>query len=73
MQPVRATDSDTDRELDAETAVSTADRSIPLEPETIDRLEAIREEGQSYDELVTELVDIYESTEWSLAHAGDAI
>lgn len=71
MQPVRATDSAL--EPDAETAVSPADRSIPLEPETIERLEAIREEGQSYDELVTELIDIYESTEWSLVHAGDAI
>lgn len=40
---------------------------------TIQRLDRIREEGQSFDELLTELIDIYESLEWSIARAGDAL
>lgn len=44
---------------------------IDLEEETVDRLDMLREEDESYDELVNELINIYETGEMSLHHAGD--
>jgi hypothetical protein len=44
---------------------------IELQAETIKRLDRLREDGQSYDTLITELLDIYETMEWSLARSGD--
>ncbi|WP_435195649.1 DUF7557 family protein [Natronomonas sp. EA1] len=44
---------------------------IELDDDTVDRLDALREEGESYDELVTELINIYEAGERSLHHGGD--
>jgi hypothetical protein len=44
---------------------------IDLEDETVDRLDMLREEDESYDELVNELINIYEAGEMSLHHAGD--
>lgn len=45
--------------------------TIELEEETIERLNGLRIEDESYDELVMELVSIYEASEYTLHHAGD--
>jgi hypothetical protein len=45
--------------------------SVELEEETIERLDALRVDDESYDELVTELINIYETSEYTLFHAGD--
>lgn len=45
--------------------------SIDLSEETIERLDALRVEDESYDELVTELINIYEAEELTLFHGGD--
>ena len=39
---------------------------IHLDEETIDRLDGIRVEDESYDEIVTELINIYEAEEMTL-------
>ncbi|NGM67713.1 hypothetical protein G6M89_01590 [Natronolimnobius sp. AArcel1] len=44
---------------------------IELEEETVERLDGLRIEDESYDELVTELINIYETSELTLFHAGD--
>lgn len=44
---------------------------IELEAETIERLDELRVDDESYDELVTELVNIYETSEYTLFRAGD--
>ncbi|WP_171052361.1 hypothetical protein [Haloterrigena sp. H1] len=45
--------------------------SVELDEETIERLDGLRVEDESYDELVMELVNIYESSEYTMFHAGD--
>ena len=45
--------------------------SVELDEETIQRLDSLREESESYDELVTELINIYEAEELTLFHGGD--
>ena len=35
--------------------------TVELDEETIQRLDSLREESESYDELVTELLNIYEA------------
>ncbi|WP_408960142.1 hypothetical protein [Natrinema sp. 74] len=45
--------------------------SVELDEETIERLDALRVEDESYDELVIELINIYETSEYTLFHAGD--
>jgi len=44
---------------------------VHLDDETIERLDALRENGESYDELVTELINIYQAEELTLFHGGD--
>jgi hypothetical protein len=44
---------------------------IHLDDETVARLDDLREDGESYDELVNELINIYEAGERTLFHAGD--
>ncbi|MFC7231397.1 hypothetical protein ACFQMM_08255 [Saliphagus sp. GCM10025308] len=44
---------------------------VELDEETIERLDALRIEDESYDELIIELINIYESSERTLFHAGD--
>lgn len=44
---------------------------VDLGEETIERLDTLREEDESYDELVNELISIYEAGEMSLHHAGE--
>ncbi|MBV0901259.1 DUF7557 family protein [Haloarcula salina] len=45
--------------------------SIELDDETIERLDELRVEDESYDEIVTELINIYEAEELTLFHGGD--
>ena len=44
--------------------------TIDLEEETIERLDRLRVKEESYDEIVTELIDIYEAEERTLFHSG---
>ena len=43
---------------------------VTLEDETIERLDALRIDDESYDELIVELINIYEASELNLFHAG---
>jgi hypothetical protein len=45
--------------------------SVDLDTETIERLDALRRDDESYDEVVTELINIYEAEELTLFHSGD--
>ncbi|PCR91506.1 hypothetical protein CP557_13810 [Natrinema ejinorense] len=45
--------------------------SVELEEETIERLDALRVDDESDDELINELINIYETSEYTLFHAGD--
>ena len=45
--------------------------SIELDEETIDRLDTLRVDDESYDELVNELINIYEASEYTMFRAGD--
>jgi len=45
--------------------------NVQLDEATIQRLESLREEDESYDELITELINIYEAEELTLFHGGD--
>lgn len=45
--------------------------SVELSAETVERLDALRVEDETYDELVSELISIYEAEELTLFHAGD--
>lgn len=44
---------------------------VHLSEETVERLDALRENGESYDDLVEELLNIYEADELTLFHSGD--
>lgn len=46
---------------------------IEVSEETVERLDALRIEDESYDEIVTELINIYEAEELTLFHGGDEI
>jgi hypothetical protein len=46
---------------------------IHLDEETIARLDGLREEDEDYDEIITELINIYEAEELTLFHGGDEI
>ena len=45
--------------------------SVELDEETIERLDGLRIEDESYDEIITELINIYEAEELTLFRAGD--
>ncbi len=45
--------------------------TIELDEETIERLDALRVDDESYDELVNELINIYEASEYTMFRAGD--
>ena len=45
--------------------------SVELSEETVERLDGLRIDDESYDELVTELLNIYEAEELTLFHSGD--
>ena len=44
---------------------------VHLDDETVKRLDALRVEDEEYDEIVTELINIYQASEMTLFHAGD--
>ena len=44
---------------------------IHLDESTIERLDGLRTDGESYDELVNELINIYEAEELTLFRSGD--
>ena len=44
---------------------------IHLDEATIERLDALRIEDEEYDELVNELINIYEAEELTMFHSGD--
>ena len=44
---------------------------IELDERTVDRLDDLREDDETYDELVTELLNIYEAEELTLFRSGD--
>lgn len=46
---------------------------IHLDEETVERLDSLRVEDEDYDEIVTELINIYEAEEMTLFHGGDEI
>lgn len=66
---MRAIDSDRDA------TGRTGDRTtrVELGADTVDRLDTLREDGETYDDVVTELLDIYEASTMTMAHAGDAL
>jgi len=39
---------------------------IHLDEETVERLDALRMDGEEYDEIVSELINIYEAEELTL-------
>ncbi|WP_267639879.1 DUF7557 family protein [Haloarchaeobius amylolyticus] len=45
--------------------------TIEISERTQERLDALREEDETDDELITELINIYEASERTLFHAGD--
>ncbi|MFW5917585.1 MAG: DUF7557 family protein [Halorubrum sp.] len=44
---------------------------IHLDEETVERLDALRIEDEEYDEIVSELISIYEAEELTLFRSGD--
>ena len=47
--------------------------TIEIGQDTIERLDSLRVEEESYDEIINELINIYEAEEMTLFHAGDEI
>lgn len=45
---------------------------IPVDAETIERLDTLRIEDESYDEIINELINIYQAEELTLFRSGDA-
>jgi len=45
--------------------------TVELDDETVQRLDDLRVEDESYDELVNELINIYQAEELTLFHSGD--
>lgn len=46
---------------------------ITLDEGTIERLDSLRVDSESYDKVVTELLDIYEVGELALQFGGDKL
>jgi hypothetical protein len=44
---------------------------IDLDEETVERLDGLRQEDETYDEIVTELINIYEVEELTMFRSGD--
>jgi len=45
--------------------------TVELDEETVERLEQLQVEDESYDEIITELINIYEAEELTMFHGGD--
>jgi hypothetical protein len=46
---------------------------IHLDEETVARLDDLRQEDEEYDEIITELINIYEAEETTLFRTGDEV
>jgi hypothetical protein len=46
---------------------------VHLDERTLKRLDSLREEDEEYDELVNELINIYEAEELTLFRTGDEV
>lgn len=46
---------------------------IELTEQTLDRLDDLRVDDETYDEIVTELINIYQAEELTLFRAGDEV
>jgi len=46
---------------------------IDLDKETIERLDNLRIDDETYDEIINELINIYEAEELTLSFAGDRL
>lgn len=44
---------------------------VNLADETVERLDDLSIDDETYDEIINELINIYEATEMSLAYGGD--
>jgi len=53
--------------------VDTTMPQIHLDRETVARLDSLRQDGEEYDEIVTELINIYEAEELALFRTGDEV
>jgi len=47
--------------------------TIHIDDETLARLDDLRVEDEDYDEIINELVNIYQAEELTLFHAGDEV
>jgi len=47
--------------------------TIEVDTETVERLDSLRIEDESYEEIITELINIYEAEELTLFRAGDGV
>lgn len=45
---------------------------IHVDEDTIERLDSLRIDDESYDEIINELINIYQVEELTLFHSGDA-
>ncbi len=45
--------------------------TVDLEAETIERLDALRIDDESYDEVINELINIYQAEELTLFRGSD--
>ena len=45
--------------------------TIEVDEETLSRLDSLRIEDESYDEIIIELINIYEAEELTLFRSGD--
>jgi hypothetical protein len=46
---------------------------IHVDEETLARLDGLRQEDEEYDEIITELINIYEAEELTLFRTGDEV
>jgi hypothetical protein len=46
---------------------------IHLDEETVARLDDLRQEDEEYDEIITELINIYEAEEMTMFRTGDEV
>lgn len=46
---------------------------VHLDAETVERLDGLQRDDESYDEIINELINIYEASERTLAHGGDHV
>jgi predicted transcriptional regulator len=45
--------------------------TVELDEETIERLDRLQVEDESHEEIINELINIYEAEEMTLFHGGD--